>query len=67
MRDGEFAVRVSELFHAEHAREQNAVAVFDNATGPCIERTSGEGGVHPVRAHVGDNIAQVVCNPVGLV
>ena len=55
--NGEFAVCIPELLHAEQAREQNAVAVFDDTAGARIEGVACQKGVHAVGAHVGNHVS----------
>ena len=66
-RDGEFAVRVPELFHAEQARKQDAVAVLDDTAGARVEGASRKEGLHAVGAHVRNHVPQVVRDAVCLV
>ena len=66
-RDGKFAVRVPELFHAEQAGKQETVAVFHHTAGACIECVAGEEGLHAVGAHIRNHVPQVVRDAVSLV
>ena len=53
----QFAIGISELFHAEHAGKQKAIAVFHDAAGACVEGVSGEECVHAVGPHVGNHVS----------
>ena len=63
-RDGKFAVRITELFHAEQSWQQNAIAVFDDSARARVEGAPGKVCFHAVASHVRNHVPQVVRDAV---
>src|SRR5574344_714235 len=62
--NGELAVRIAELLPAENPGQKHRVAVLDDAAGPGMERASGEYCLVAVRAHIADDVPEVVRDAV---